>query len=84
MRENIFAAMGLICADCSHFERESEDGDGTCLTSAGFDKVNARDGVCNAFTRRGCEVVDEKEAIANLRNQYLQKGVSVWRNQFAK
>lgn len=84
MKENAFAAMGLTCADCSYFERESEDGVGVCLTSAGFEKANARDGVCDAFTQRGCEVVGEKDSIANLRKQYIQKGMSDWRNTFAR
>lgn len=72
MKENAFAAMGLTCVDCSYFECESEDGTGVCLTSAGLEKVNARDAVCNAFTQRGCEAVGEKDAIANLRQQYIQ------------
>lgn len=84
MKENTLAAMGLMCADCSYFECESEDGTGVCLTSAGFEKVNARDTVCNAFTQRGCEVTGEKDVIEGLRKQYIQKGVSSWRNPFAK
>ncbi len=76
--------MGLHCADCSYFEGESEDGTGVCLTSAGFDKVNAWNGACNAFTQRGCERFGEKEAIKNLRNKYIRKGVAGWRNPFAK
>ena len=84
MKENAFAAMGLTCADCNYFESESEDGAGACLTSAGFEKVNARDAVCNAFTQRGCEAAGERNAIANLRQQYIQKGVSNWRNPFQR
>ena len=84
MKESIFAAMGLKCADCSYFVQELEDGAGVCLTSVGFGKVNARTGVCNAFTQRGCERVGEKEAIEDLHNQYVRKGVSGWRNPFAK
>ena len=82
MKENALAAMGLTCADCSYFECKSKDGTGVCLTSAGFEKVYARDTVCNAFTQRGCEAPGEKDAIANLRQQYIQKGVSNWRNPF--
>lgn len=84
VNDNIFASMGLTCADCSYFEGESEDGTGVCLTSVGFGKVNARVGVCGAFTQRGCERAGEKKAIENLRNKYIREGVTGWRNPFAK
>lgn len=82
--KNMFGTMGLTCCDCSYFERDVEVDTGVCLLSLSFNHIHCRNNACAAFSQRGCESEDTKQAIKDLRNKYIKEGVQSWYNPYTR